>query len=122
MRRFEIETLAHLRGIDRLSAHSLHPQAAMRPPKLQLGPTIILLAMFISGCASLDEPGFQIPHGTPISQDQIPDDLRTKLWLPTDASVERYGDDPDTAWYRIEYSDGTVTTIGPDGKLHGVLM
>ncbi len=70
----------------------------------------------------MGEPGFEIPHGTPITHDQIPEDLRAKLNLPVNASVERYGDDPNTASYRIEYRDGTVTTIGSDGALHGVMM
>ena len=88
--------------------------------------TLLLLAMVVtltaSSCASLDEPGFEIPRGTPINHDQIPEVLRNKLSLPSDASVERYGDDPSTAGYRIEYNNGTVTTIGSDGTLHGMLM
>lgn len=83
---------------------------------------VILSVVVVPGCASLGEPGFEIPRGTPIRHDQIPETLRTKLNLPVDASVERYGDDPSTATYRIEYRGGTVTTIGPDGTLHGVMM
>jgi hypothetical protein len=87
---------------------------------------LLLLSMVItitaSSCTSLDEPGFEIPRGTPVGHDQIPEALRNRLSLPSDATVERYGDDPSTASYRIEYSDGTVTTIGSDGTLHGLLM
>ena len=82
----------------------------------------LILAATCLGCASTGEPGFEIPHGTPITHDQIPEVLRVKLNLPVDASVERFGEDPNTASYRIQYKDGTITTIGPDGSLLQALI
>ena len=84
----------------------------------QLCLVIALAAASMSGCASLDEPGFEIPRGTPILQDQMPDTLRTKIDLPQDASVECYGGDPSVASYRIEYKSGKVVIIDSDGAIH----
>lgn len=81
----------------------------------------ILLAVF-GGCALFEEPTIEMPRGTPISHDQIPEALRAKLDLPASASVERLGDTPDTASYRIEYPNGGVRYIGSNGEFHGGIL
>ncbi|MDM4019626.1 hypothetical protein, partial [Roseiconus lacunae] len=63
-----------------------------------------------------------IPHGTPIEHQAIPRELRLKLALPEDASVERYGDDIEDASYRVQFADGTVSVFGPDGSYVGGIL
>ncbi|OUT62887.1 MAG: hypothetical protein CBB71_01055 [Rhodopirellula sp. TMED11] len=81
----------------------------------------IFLAVF-SGCALLEEPPLEMPRGTPVSHGEIPEALRTKLDLPANASVERFGDTRDTASFRIEYPSGSVRYIGSNGEVHGGIL
>ncbi len=76
----------------------------------------------LTGCALFSEPKMEFPRGSPISHDQIPEALRLKLDLPLNASVERFGDDPDTASYRIEQPNGSVRYIGSNGEPQGGIM
>ncbi|MEO1529816.1 MAG: hypothetical protein AAFX06_30760 [Planctomycetota bacterium] len=93
---------------------------SMKTPQVCMA--IALTAALLPGCASLDEPGFEIPRGTPISQDQMPDTLRAKLNLPQDVSVECYGDDPSEGSYRIEYKSGKVIIVDSDGAIQGMVF
>jgi len=116
------ETLV-AKGVKRSAQGSIlysRPHAWIR--FIPFGKSAVFAAFLLMGCGSLNERGFQFPRGTPILHEQLPDDLRNKLHLPGDASVDRFGDNPNKSSYRIEYRDGTVTMIGPDGELHGVLM
>ena len=93
----------------------------------------VIMALLILGCASFNESPSEVPdetpveyygllrddtgmptelpRGTPIGHDEIPDAMRTLI--PDDASVERYGDELDNAQYRVQHADGTVYVIGP---------
>ena len=94
-----------------------------------------IMALLILGCASFNESPSEVPdetpieyygllrddtgmpaelpRGTPIGHDEIPDTMRTRHAIPDDASVERYGDELDNAQYRVQHADGTVYVIGP---------
>ena len=94
-----------------------------------------IIALFLLGCASFNEPpseppdGTPIeydyladdtglptepPHGTPIGHDEIPEAMRARHDIPDDASVERHGDElGGKAYYRVQHADGTVYLIGP---------
>lgn len=63
-----------------------------------------------------EELFFPFPHGTPIAIDDIPPDLISPGSLPEGTTAERLGD---SGAYRLEYPDGTITVVGPDGAIQG---
>ncbi|MCC9642192.1 hypothetical protein LOC71_07895 [Rhodopirellula sp. JC740] len=91
-------------------------------PSFNASSLFLCCTLLLFGCASFQEDGFVIPHGTPIKHQEIPRELRMKLALPEGASVKRYGDDPEDASYRIEYADGTISIVRSDGSSGGGMM
>ena len=82
----------------------------------------LLVILNLSGCMSLHEEPLTIPHGTSIQHAEMPQQLRSKLNLPDSAIVERCGSDPENASYRIEFEDGSIFVIGPDGSTQGGIL
>ena len=104
-----------------ISAAAVDPRGKRLRLRFLFTPLLAIAAGFC-GCAALHEEQLSIPHGTAIRHTEIPKELRLKLNLPENAKVELYGDATENASYRIEYEDGSISVIGPDGSSRGGII
>ena len=81
-------------------------------------PLAIALAV-IQGCSALQEPGMQIPTGSPIPTDQIPAHVVPPDSLPDGTKAQRL---EGGEMYRLDLPDGTTIYAGPNGIADGGVL
>jgi len=117
----KMETTLAVLGDDRRSATQSNTSRHRRVTAIQLYRSLLLMITLplAEGCSLLHEEPISIPHGTPISIDQIPASVIDQTSLPHRTIAERYDDNGS---FRIEYPDGGITILDSQGSFQGGVM